>query len=678
MRRNRLQGETSPYLLQHAGNPVDWLPWGEEALAAARAANKPILLSIGYSACHWCHVMAHESFEDPETAATMNSLFVNIKVDREERPDIDKVYQIAHALITRGPGGWPLTMFLTPDRQQPFFGGTYFPKTAGHGLPPFRDLLVRVAAYYSTHRAEIDAQTESLRAAFEAVSPPGGPLDAALDREPLEEARAALARTFDREWGGFGGAPKFPHTPSIERSLRHWRASSETAAPDLEALYMATLSLTRMAEGGIYDQLGGGFFRYSVDREWAIPHFEKMLYDNAMLLALYAEAHLATGEPLFARVAGETADWALREMRSVDGGFHASLDADSPGGEGAFYLWDRGEVQSALEAGTYAAFAARFGLNRTANFEGRWHLRIVEPLPDDSPDARLDSARGTLLGLRDARPRPGLDAKILTSWNALMIRGLAIAARALARTDLADAACAAADFIADHLWRDGRLLAVHAGGRARIPGYLDDYAFMADALLELLQTRWRSRDWDLLQRLAGILLTHFEDPAGGGFFFTASDHEELFHRGKPFGDESLPAGNGIAASVLTKLGYLAAEPRYLRAAERTLAAALPLMTAHPQAHMSLVNALDVHLAPPRIAIIRGPAAAAARWAQQLSRLYAPSRLVITLPDDATGLPPVFEARSGGGDAALAYVCTGTTCAAPTRDFDELVSLLRGD
>src|SRR5487761_1933912 len=516
MRRNRLQGETSPYLLQHAGNPVDWLPWGEEALAAARATNKPILLSIGYSACHWCHVMAHESFEDPETAATMNSLFVNIKVDREERPDIDKVYQIAHALITRGPGGWPLTMFLTPDRQQPFFGGTYFPKTAGHGLPAFRDLLVRVAAFYSTHRAEIDAQTEPLRAAFEAVSPPGGPLDATLDAEPLDEARAALARSFDREWGGFGGAPKFPNTPSIERSLRHWRASSETAAPDLEALYMATLSLTRMAEGGIYDQLGGGFFRYSVDREWAIPHFEKMLYDNAMLLALYAKAHLATGEPLFARVAGETADWALREMRSVDGGFHASLDADSPGGEGAFYLWDRGEVQSALEAGTYAAFAARFGLNRTANFEGRWHLRIVEPLPDDSPDARLDSAHGTLLGLRDARPRPGLDAKILTSWNALMIKGLAIAARALARPDLADAAFAAADFVAGHLWRDGRLLAVHAGGLAHLPAYLDYYAFMADALLELLQTRWRSRDWDLLQRLAGILLTHFEDPAGGG------------------------------------------------------------------------------------------------------------------------------------------------------------------
>ncbi|MDE1922751.1 MAG: thioredoxin domain-containing protein [Gammaproteobacteria bacterium] len=675
MHRNRLHSETSPYLLQHAGNPVDWLPWGEEALAAARAANKPILLSVGYSACHWCHVMAHESFEDPATAATMNSLFVNIKVDREERPDIDKVYQIAHALITRAPGGWPLTMFLTPDGQQPFFGGTYFPKDASHGLPAFRDLLVRVAAYYSAHRAEIDAQTEPLRAAFDAVSPPGEPAGAALDAGPLDGARAALARSFDREWGGFGLAPKFPHAASIERCLRQWRATSESAAPDLDALYMATLSLTRMAEGGIYDQLGGGFFRYSVDREWSIPHFEKMLYDNGTLLALYAEAHLATGEALFGRVAAETADWALREMRSADGAFHASLDADSPGGEGAFYVWDRAAVESALDADEFAAFAARFGLTRAANFEGRWHLRVVEAAADDAAERTIDAARARLLAVRDARPRPGVDTKILTAWNALMIKGLAVAARALARPDLADAAVAAADFIAERLWRDGRLLAVHAGGRARFPAYLDDYAFMADALLELLQTRWRSRDWDLLTRLADVLLSHFEDPEVGGFYFTASDHEQLLHRGKPFGDESLPAGNGVAAQVLTKLGYLAAEPRYLHAAQRTLIASFALMSAQPQAHMSLVNALDVHLDPPRVVIVRGPADEAAAWSAELSRLYAPSRLVISIPDDAAGLPPVFSGCAGG-DGAVAYVCTGMTCSAPIRDFGELVRVLR--
>ncbi len=619
--------------------------------------------------------MAHESLEDPATAATMNSLFVNIKVDREERPDIDKIYQIAHALITRGPGGWPLTMFLTPDGQQPFFGGTYFPKVASHGLPGFRDLLVRVAEYYSLHRAEIDAQTEPLRAAFEAVSPPGGPADAALDADPLDAARAALALGFDREWGGFGAAPKFPHTASIERCLRQWRATSESAAPDLDALYMATLSLTRMAEGGLYDQLGGGFFRYSVDREWSIPHFEKMLYDNGALLALYAEAHLATGEPLFGRVAGETADWALREMRAAQGAFHASLDADSPGGEGAYYLWNRAAVEAALDADQFAAFAARFGLERAANFDGSWHLRVVEPTEDPAAERAVDAARARLLRLREDRPRPGLDTKILTAWNALMIKGLAVASRALARPDLADAAFAAADFIAARLWRDGRLLAVHAGGQARFPAYLDDHAFLAEALLELLQTRWRSRDWDLLTRLAGTLLSHFEDPAAGGFFFTASDHERLLHRGKPFGDDSLPAGNGVAAQVLTKLGHLAGEPRYLRAAERTLVAALPLMTAQPQAHMSLLNALDVHLHPPRTVVIRGPADEAAAWSRELSSLYAPSRMVISIPDDATGLPAVFAERGGDG-AAVAYVCAGMSCSAPIRELGELVRLLR--
>src|SRR5277367_4086092 len=546
MQRNRLAAETSPYLLQHADNPVDWYPWGVEALLAARQADKPILLSIGYSACHWCHVMAHESFEDPQTAAVMNELFVNIKVDREERPDLDKIYQVAQQLITHGSGGWPLTMFLTPGEQTPFFGGTYFPKQPRYGMPAFGDLLRRVAEYYRQHRAEITLQNEQLKLAFASLEPAPGAGGATLDEAPLREARAALERSFDPEFGGFSRAPKFPHPGSIERCLRHWHGTSSQTSPDLKALYMASLTLTRMGEGGIYDQLGGGFARYSVDGRWTIPHFEKMLYDNGQLLCEYSRAALATGEALFARVAGETADWVLREMRSPQGGFYSSLDADSEGHEGKFYVWTRAEIQGLLTPQEYAAFSRRFGLNLNANFEGEWHLHIVESIDDIAAalgeSARavaelIEEARAKLKTARDGRVWPARDEKILTAWNALTIKGLSVAARVLNRPDLADAATAAVDFIRRTLWRDGRLLATYKDGRAHLPAYLDDYAFLADALLELLQTRWRSSDLQFARQLTEVLLSQFEDPQNGGFFFTAADHEQLIHRSKTFSDD---------------------------------------------------------------------------------------------------------------------------------------------
>ena len=373
MLRNHLAEETSPYLLQHADNPVDWYPWGETALARAQQENKPILLSIGYSACHWCHVMAHESFEDPATAALMNELFVNIKVDREERPDLDKIYQVAQQLLTHGSGGWPLTMFLTPQEQQPFFGGTYFPKEPRYGMPAFGELLRRVAEYYQTQGAAIVAQGAQLQAAFAALVPEAA-RGVVLDESPLARARAALDQTFDSDFGGFSRAPKFPHAQSIERCMRQWYATSAGTGPDLKALYMGTLTLTRMAEGGLYDQLGGGFARYSVDGSWMIPHFEKMLYDNAQLLCEYSRAHLATGEALFARIANETANWVLRDMHAPQGGFYSSLDADSQGHEGKFYVWSLSEVQALLTPEEYAAFSLRFGLDQPANFEGEWHL----------------------------------------------------------------------------------------------------------------------------------------------------------------------------------------------------------------------------------------------------------------------------------------------------------------
>ncbi len=681
MPRNHLAEETSPYLLQHADNPVEWYPWGEAALRRARRENKPILLSIGYSACHWCHVMAHESFADTGTAALMNELFVNIKVDREERPDLDKIYQIAQQMLTHGSGGWPLTMFLTPN-QQPFFGGTYFPKEPRYGMPAFRDLLRRVAAYYREQGAEIAVQNEQLQAALAAMVPQPD-LEVVLDDSPLARARAALEKSFDANFGGFSGAPKFPHPTSIERCLRQWYQTSAATEPDLKALYMASLTLTRMAEGGLYDQLGGGFARYSVDGAWMIPHFEKMLYDNGQLLCEYARAHLATGETLFAKIAHETADWVLRDMRLGEGSFYASLDADSEGHEGKFYAWQRSEVQSLLTPREYSAFSARFGLDRAANFEGAWHLHTVAPLDDIAGALKesvpavaglIETARSKLLKARNLRIWPARDEKILCSWNALMIKGLAIASRVLKRPDLAEAAGTAVDFLRHHLWRDGRLLATYKDGRAHLAAYLDDYAFLADALLELLQTRWRSSDLEFACQLADVLLDQFEDKDNGGFFFTAKDHEQLIQRSKSFADESVPSGNGVAAAMLCRLGFLLADTRYLDSAERTLRSGWAGIQDYPLAHMSLVNALEDFLSSLQILVIRGEASSAAHWAGALGELYASTRMIFAIPNEAV-LPPALAAKRPS-ETTVAYLCTGMTCSAPLANLEDVARTLK--
>src|ERR1700754_1260175 len=405
---NRLAQETSPYLLQHKHNPVDWWPWGPDALAQAQRDNKPILLSVGYAACHWCHVMAHESFEDDATASVLNERFINIKVDREERPDGDRIYQIAQQMLTQRPGGWPLTMFLTHDDHRPFFGGTYFPKEARHGLPAFPDLLRRVSEYYRTHEAELRKQNDALMSAFDELNPPAAPHDTQLTDAPIKASRELLGRTFDGQFGGFGRAPKFPNPKAIERLLRDWHATSGQTEPDLQALYMATLTLRRMGEGGINDQLGGGFSRYSVDEYWMIPHFEKMLYDNGALLAVYADAAVATGDSFYADIAARTAEWAIREMQSPEGGFYSSFDADSEGHEGKFYVWNREEVREALTEAEYAVFAPRYGLDREANFEGHWHLHIFQPAPEHA-GSLLESARKKLLAVRSRRIWPGRD-----------------------------------------------------------------------------------------------------------------------------------------------------------------------------------------------------------------------------------------------------------------------------
>ncbi|HAO33573.1 MAG TPA: thioredoxin domain-containing protein [Candidatus Competibacter sp.] len=680
--RNRLSDETSPYLRQHARNPVAWQPWDDQALEQARREGKPILLSIGYSACHWCHVMAHESFEDEATARVMNELFVNIKVDREERPDLDKIYQTAFHLLQRRAGGWPLTMFLTHDDQTPFVGGTYFPKTARYGMPAFVDILHRISAHYRQHRDELRAQNQALRDALRMEGDaPGSGTGASLTDAPLRAARQQLLGSFDPVHGGFGGAPKFPHPTHLERLLRHWAASLARGQADAQAGSAALFTLHQMALGGVYDQLGGGFYRYSVDGEWQIPHFEKMLYDNGPLLALYAQAWRATREPLFRRIAEETGEWAIREMQAPEGGYHATLDADSEGEEGKFYLWSREQVQAVLGADEYAAFAARYGLDQPPNFEQHaWHLRMTDalakPLPAASEaetaaaDDRLNAARRKLLERRGQRIWPGRDEKILTAWNGLMIRGMAIAGRHLDRADFVTSAERALDFIRSTLWRDSRLLAVHMAGQSRLNAYLDDHAFLIDGILELLQCRWREGDLDFALALADVLLDHFEDREAGGFFFTSSDHERLILRPKAAHDDAVPSGNGVAAQVLLKLGHLTGRTAYLDAAERVLRWAWPLLEQMPASCSAVLAGLEDYLEPGQTVVLRGEGAALDAWRARCAAPYAPNRLTLAIPPDAA-LPGLLAERRAGASPVIAYVCAGLHCLAPIAVLDDL-------
>jgi len=665
--KNRLAQETSPYLRQHADNPVDWHPWGAEAIEQARALDRPILLSIGYSACHWCHVMAHESFEDEDTAAAMNRLFVNVKVDREERPDLDKVYQLAHQMLTQRGGGWPLTMFLAPDDLTPFFGGTYFPKHPRYGMPAFTDLIERVAAFYRDERASVASQNAALRGVFQEILPPAAPADLSITREPLDRGRQRLAASFDPRFGGFGPAPKFPHAASLEFLLR--------AGGD--ALPMAHLTLRRMAEGGIFDQLGGGFCRYSVDPFWMIPHFEKMLYDNGPLLALCAQAAVATGDGMLREAAVATAHWALGEMRAPGGAFHAALDADSEGHEGLFYVWQRDDVARLLTPDEYRVLAHRFGLDRDANFEGAWHLHAFVALEEVAREAAipvetakrlLDSARAKLLAERGKRIRPGLDDKILTAWNGLMIRGLAIAGRLLEDPAMVDAALAAIDFLRREAWRDGVLYAAWKDGAARFPAYLDDHAFLLDALLEALQSRYRNEDLEFACRLADALLERFADRERGGFWFTGEGEDPPLVRPKSFTDDSMASGNGVAAQALARLGWLIGEVRYLDAAEATIRGGYASLARAPDAHAALLNALDEYLEPVEIVVVRGDAGELAAWQSALARPYAPRRMVIAIASDVAGLPAALAAKQPR-DRTVAYVCRGPVCSEPIDRLD---------
>jgi hypothetical protein len=683
---SRLAQESSPYLQQHAGNPVDWYPWGEAAFAAARQSGRPILLSIGYSACHWCHVMAHESFEDPDTAALMNRLFVNVKVDREERPDVDRIYQLAHQLLTRRGGGWPLTMFLCHDDQRPFFGGTYLPPEPRGGMPAFRTVLERVAQVYREQPEALREQSALLVETLARIEQPQDPWGGTLDDAPLVALRAELEQRFDRTWGGFGAAPKFPHPPMIARLLRDWRATARKAEPDLQALFMATLTLKRMIEGGLFDQLGGGFARYSVDERWEIPHFEKMLYDNGQLLSVLADAALATGDADFARAASATADCLIRDFRLPEGCFAAAFDADSEGHEGAFYTWTPEQVRAELAGPDAALFEARFGLDGAPNFEQAWIPVIRRSLQDLAQDARfgpdpaqlarrLDAACAKLLARRASRTWPSRDDKRLTGWNALAIRGLADAARALGREDWAQAACDAVDDLRARHWRDGRLFTASRGeATARIAGTLDDHALLLDALLQLGTVRFRAADLQFAIDLAEALLSRFEDREHGGFWFTADDDEPLIHRSRTFADDATPAGSAVAAGALLRLGGLLAEPRYLLAAERTLRSAWVLLADQPLGYVQMATSLEDWLHPPAIIVLRGEAGEIALWRRELQRIFDPRVAVFAVPAGESDLPAALAAKAAGA-ATTAWVCRGTHCEAPLTDLAALRAAL---
>lgn len=684
MMNNRLSLETSPYLQQHADNPVDWFPWGEEALALAKQQDKPILLSIGYSACHWCHVMAHESFEDAATAQVMNELFINIKVDREERPDLDKVYQFAHQVLTQRGGGWPLTMILSPDDQTPFFAGTYFPNQPKYGMPSFVEILQKVESFYRQNKADVVKQNDSLKDVFRQVDASHQASGSEISPMPLDEARRQLEKSYDGLYGGFGEAPKFPHPSNITRLLRHWAATNAEGNPDKTALDMALTTLKAMAKGGMNDQLGGGFYRYSVDQEWMIPHFEKMLYDNGSLLTLYSEAWSITNDSFYYRIASETAEWVMREMQSDEGGYYCSVDADSEGQEGKFYVWTKEAVQQLLSKEEYQVFERHYGLDRQANFEGHWHLHVYQPLEDvarvvgfsqEQTEELLSSARQSLFRIREERVKPGRDDKVLVSWNGLMIKGMAAAGRRLKRNDFIKSAERAVDFIRDKLWISGRLLATYKDGKSHLNAYLDDYAFLMEALLELLQFRWREVDFVFMLELTESMIANFQDEQNGGFYFTSHDHESLIQRPKSLMDESMPSGYGVVAYILIRLGHLLGNTSYITAGGKAIQSAWDNIQRTPYAHNTMLDAVEELLYPTQIIVLRAKDEDLHEWRDYCTRTYSPRRLVLGIPSNVLDLPDGLKQREAK-DSGVAYICEGHTCKEPVTSLDDLKALLK--
>lgn len=673
---NRLANETSLYLRQHANNPVDWYPWGPEALARAKELDRPIFLSIGYSACHWCHVMEHESFEDEATAAALNESFVCVKVDREERPDLDTIYMNALQVLTREGGGWPLSVFLAPDLT-PFYAGTYYPpddRYAHHGKPSFRRLLAGILDAWQTRRDRI-AEVGRNVAAHLAQAAELAPDDTHLSDDILRAALASMQRNFDPVNGGFGHAPKFPHALELRVLLRIAHRFHEP-----QALSMARLTLDRMARGGMYDQLGGGFARYSVDERWLVPHFEKMLYDNALLATAYVEGWQLTRDPFYEQIARETLDYVLGGMTGGGGAFYSTEDADSEGEEGKFYVWGEKDVRDVLGP-DLGEFACRvWGVTEGGNFEGHNIFFRARPDADDAQRlgltlddfrTRLAEVKRKLLPVRSARVRPGRDEKILTAWNGLMISALAKAGAAFSDDRYVAAAAAAADWCLAHL-RDanGRLFrSASEDGTAKLSGYLEDYAFLTDALVTLYEATFDAKYVRAAVELADVMLKHFADPAGVGFFFTADDHEELIARTKEQHDGSTPSGTSVAVTALLRLAKLTGRHDFASAAAATLGGYRGLMEDHPTALGQMLVALDFHLGPvDEVAVVGRPDDPDTKAVLAALRGAFRPHQVLTYHDPSTPAPsdvlPLLADRPAVNGATTTYICHNFTCRAP--------------
>ena len=664
---NRLKNEKSEYLLQHADNPVDWYPWSKEAFDTAEKENKPIMLSIGYSACHWCHVMAHESFEDDGTAELMNANFINIKLDKEERPDLDKIYQMSQTIITGKTGGWPLTVFMTPTKF-PFFAGTYFPDTERHGLPGFKDILLRVMDFYKNQRDDISKQNIQIKNIFETLNKTKETKNI-INEDLLDKVKSELISSIDKVHGGFGSAPKFPHVNNLDFLIK------TTEKDDKETLELIELTLTRMTCAGIYDHLKGGFFRYSVDELWMIPHFEKMLYDNGPMIDILCNAYKITQNSLYLDKINQTCQWVIEEMQHEQGGFYSTIDADSEHVEGKFYVWTDKELRDILNTDELKLFKEIFVVYGKPNFEGKYHLHVTktnqECYINNKNSADLICAK--LLDVRNGRIRPATDKKILVSWNSLLMLGLINAYKVTGNNNYYDSAKKCFDFIKNNMWVNNKLYACYHD-KPCFNAYLDDYAFLSKACIEFLKIDWNEEDFSFLESLTDTLLDSFQDKENGGFYYTSDTHEELIYRPKSYMDESLPSGNSIATEVLSELYELTGNNKYIKAVDKSISSAADSINRSKFSHCSLYLAAPNIKISKKLIIIRCELEKMDKYKKNIYALNTMNDNIYFIANNENVTIKGIKDKINQG-RFTAYVCQNNTCSEPIKDYESLHAII---
>ena len=664
---NRLKNEKSEYLLQHADNPVDWYPWSKEAFDKAEKENKPIMLSIGYSACHWCHVMAHESFEDDGTAELMNANFINIKLDKEERPDLDKIYQMSQTIITGKTGGWPLTVFMTPAKF-PFFAGTYFPDTERHGLPGFKDILLRVMDFYKNQRDDISKQNIQIKNIFETLNKTKETKNI-VNEDLLNKVKSELISSIDRVHGGFGSAPKFPHVNNLDFLIKTAEKN------DKETLELIELTLTRMTCAGIYDHLKGGFFRYSVDELWMIPHFEKMLYDNGPMIDILCNAYKITQNSLYLDKINQTCQWAIEEMQDKQGGFYSTIDADSEHVEGKFYVWTDEELKDILNTNELKLFKEIFVVYDKPNFEGKYHLHVTktnqECYINNKNSADLICAK--LLKIRNERVRPTTDKKMLVSWNSLLMLGLINAYKITGNNNYYNSAKKCFDFIRNNMWVNNKLYACYHD-KPCFNAYLDDYAFLSKACIEFLKIDWNERDFGFLENLTDSLINNFQDKENGGFYYTSDTHEELIYRPKSYMDESLPSGNSIATEVLSELYELTGNSKYIKAVDASISSAADSINRSKFSHCSLYLAAPNIKISKKLIIIRCELEKIDEYKKNIYALNIMNDNIYFIANNENVTIKGIKEKINQG-RFTAYVCQNNTCSEPIKDYESLSAVI---